>query len=433
MSSYQNAPKKSAADVQEDEEQTQDCQRLEDETKKVQQLIQECRSRRNSLAEEVRALKKRVKTLEIQLPKLDLEIEGYDTTRAELTKSIPGLRTQCQLSKKDAAKLAELTEVVDKCKNDMASCAELAAKLEAEVADLQKAILDAGGPKLRKQQAACEKVLKDLNSSEKELNSAKVGITSSEKAAAKARAAKESAEDELEKCRATLEEKKAERKSLEEDALKVMQAFEAVKALEAEKRQALEAVTEECEELRQSQSKVKVVEIELLGQVDSCEKQVTECKRKLDHWASAIENLRAKAAEDDDFDDSDDEEEDESKTSDGATEASDDCDEEILEDAEQPPKVKPTPKGVLPTYSAEALARFSKQEIQEDISVLESERNTIAKNANMGAIAEYRKKEADYLARYVHSSGSTMWRPSGISPSFSTQGLGARRRHARPR
>ena len=37
--------------------------------------------------------------------------------------------------------------------------------------------------------------------------------------------------------------------------------------------------------------------------------------------------------------------------------------------------------------------------LKTDIDTLESERNSLAKNANMGAIAEYRKKEADYLAR----------------------------------
>jgi structural maintenance of chromosome 4 len=39
------------------------------------------------------------------------------------------------------------------------------------------------------------------------------------------------------------------------------------------------------------------------------------------------------------------------------------------------------------------------ESIKNDISVLEKERDSLSKNANMGAIAEYRKKEADYLSR----------------------------------
>jgi hypothetical protein len=57
------------------------------------------------------------------------------------------------------------------------------------------------------------------------------------------------------------------------------------------------------------------------------------------------------------------------------------------------------PKSALPTYSYDALEVYDKDEIMSDINVLETERNTIAKHANMGAIAEYRKKEADYLSR----------------------------------
>jgi structural maintenance of chromosome 4 len=39
------------------------------------------------------------------------------------------------------------------------------------------------------------------------------------------------------------------------------------------------------------------------------------------------------------------------------------------------------------------------ESVKNDIAILEKERDTLAKNANMGAIAEYKKKEADYLSR----------------------------------
>ena len=39
--------------------------------------------------------------------------------------------------------------------------------------------------------------------------------------------------------------------------------------------------------------------------------------------------------------------------------------------------------------------------MKQKIKLLEEEKETMAKNANMAAIAEYRKKEADYLVRYV--------------------------------
>ena len=376
-----------------------DCKNLEEEAAKAQELLQQCRSRRKELVEEVRSLRKRVKTLEVKLPKLNMEIDGCDTTRAELTKLIPDLQAQSTLSDADATKLELLQSKVAKCKNDMSSCAKLAEKLETEVARLQKAILDAGGSKLKKQQAACEKALSELNSTEKALKAAKVSITSSEKAAEKARKGTEAAKAQLDACKATIEQKQTEFKALEEDAFHVMQAYEKVKEVEEEKRNALEAVSKECEELRKSQSEVKCVEVELLGKVDELKKQLVECTNKKRHWEKELAKLQSAAEEDDDFDLSDDGSED-SHSDDNDPMSSEEGDGQgDAEMEEAAPANQSQKKTALPVFSAEALANYDRGRIKEDIGILETERNTIAKNANMGAIAEYRKKESDYLSR----------------------------------
>jgi len=372
-----------------------DCQKLEKESATAKELLQECRNTRKKLADEVRSLTKRVKELEIKLPKLSMEIAGCDTTRAELTKLIPELRKQCDLSKDDANKLKELQKKVEKCKTDMASCAKLASKLEAEVARLQKAILDAGGPRLKKQQQACQKALANLDATEKTLKAAKVTVISSEKAVKKACKLKELAEKQLHDCVNLLHEKEEEHKALEQDALNVKHAFDKVKILEEEKREALEAVTKECDELRQSQSEIKVVEVELVGQIDALKKQLRETSNKKQHWEKELSKLRAAAEEDDEYmsDDEDNEEPPHESDLDG------DGDKQ-MPDVDQNATI-PGEKNALPVYPPESLDRYDKEEIKENIQILENERNSIAKNANMGAIAEYRRKEADYLARYV--------------------------------
>ena len=89
----------------------------------------------------MRSLTKSVKSLEIKIPKLQLEISGCDTTREELTKLIPELRTQSEVTTEDAKKMAGLRKNVEKCKADMTSCVKLADKLEKEVSQMQKKIL----------------------------------------------------------------------------------------------------------------------------------------------------------------------------------------------------------------------------------------------------------------------------------------------------
>ena len=309
----QSGAKTSSAD---EDNEAADCESLEKEAAKAQQLLQECRNGRKALLEEIRTLKKRIKALETKLPKLTVEIDGCDTTRDELTKFIPELRSQCELSKKDAATLVELNKKVSRCKTDMSSCALKASKLEAEVARLQKAIMDAGGSKLKKQLAACEKALSKLNAAEKALNQARVSITSMNKAATKAQKAKTDAETELEQCLAKTQELQADFKALEADAFKVMQDFEKVKEVEAEARGALEEASKEVDELKKSQADVKCVEVELVGKIDDLEKQMSECERRQKKWESDIVKLRAAAEEDDDLDLSDDEEEEEEEEED---------------------------------------------------------------------------------------------------------------------
>lgn len=348
----------------------------------------------------MRNLKKSIKVLEALLPKLSLELDSFDTTRSDLTKLIPELESQCQLNSSDVDKLEKLVGKVKARKVDMSSCSKHANNLEAEVAVLQKEILDAGGPRRKKQIALCEKTRRQVSETEKLLNTAKVTIVSSEKAAAKAREAHAAGEKELKECEVSLESKKEERKKIEEHAFAVLQSFNKVKALEADKREALDAVNKECDDLRKSKSDAKVHEVELLSKMDLLEKQLAELGKKQQALLSSLSKLQ-KDMDDDDEDSPDDIDKEESENG------------KVVEMNEEnpgscPAETNESSKCSLPTFSPAALEKFSIDVTKEEISLLETERNSIAKSANMGAIAEYRKKEVDYLARYVTGSESVL-------------------------
>jgi len=344
-----------------------------------------------------------------------MEVKGFDTSREELTKLIPELKSKSVLTSDEKARLKELQKKVDKCKKDMASCKELASKLEAEVSGLQKSILDAGGAKLKKQQQACEKILASLNDAEKALNSAKVAVSSNKKAATKAKKQMEAAEKNKQKCAEDLEEKETEFSEIEGKAVKVLEAYENVKKLEAEKRAELDEAKKECDTLKKTHADTRCVEIELQGQVDAFDRQLSDCNSKKKHWDKEIAKL-VTAEEDDEFDFSDDEEDDEEQEEKGEGEEAGessaldgDGDVEMENSEGKHPKSKKTPskpdsKGSLPTLSVSILERYNVDDIKSTIDTLEAERSTLAKNANMGAIEEYKKKEADYLARYAFHS-----------------------------
>ena len=289
----------------------------------------------------------------------------------------------------------------------MTCCEKLASGLATEVTRLQKEILDAGGSKLKKQQKTCDKLLSDLNDAEKSLNSARVAVTSNQKAAAKAQKQKEVAEKEMQECSELLEEKKIEINELEEKASAVMEAYNKVLETATEKGAERDAAKKECDDLKKAQAAARCVEIELKGEVEAAERQLAESTNNRKRWEKEIAKLKAKEQEDDDeFDFSDDEEETDEMPD--QEEAKSDCGDVNMDEAtdkgqenQETNKELPSSKSSLPTYTFTTLEKYNIDDIKSDIDKLESEHNTLAKNANMGAIEEYKKKEADYLARSV--------------------------------
>jgi structural maintenance of chromosome 4 len=386
----------------------EECNQIESRAEKALDDLKQCRCQRRNLTSEVRDLKKRIKTLGVQIPKLSMEIASCDTTREELTKRLPDLRSQSILNDEDAAKLVRLNRKVEECRSNMASCAMLASKLEADVARLQKSILDAGGSRLKKQQQACEKAQTDIKAATTKLNEAKVLITSSLKAASKAKAAMETAKAEFDNAKVTLQEKKDEFKKLEEEAYEVMQAYEQVQAIASEKKAALESVLKETEGLRKTQAETKCAEVDLIAKLEACEKSVHDSEKRVKHWERELKHLRKaeKQAEDLDLSENDEEEEDgrdeegtEANNSEGNLDGGDVEMEDVTEGDARPKDQTRQKESSLPVYNDSALGQYDCEEVKEDILTLEKERDTMAKNANMAAIAEYRRKEEDYLKR----------------------------------
>ena len=327
-------------------------------------------------------------------------IESFDTSREELKKRIPELKAQCSLSETDATKLKELKGRVEKCKSDMSSCASLATQMESEVQRLQKAILDAGGERLKKQQKHCNKIVNDLNDLTKKLNSAKVQLTSSKKNVEKATKAKETYSTDLEKSITSLQEKKDNFKKLEAEAIGVMEAYEKVQNVEHEKKSALEAVSRECESLKKSEAKIKHIEVEMKSKLENCEKSLEENQRRKVHWEGQISILRKEEEVIDDESEVDlngsviENIEDDDVSKRNMQDENDEKDDEENQDISHEENLD-----TLPVFLESALRQYDKNEVKQDISILQKEREVIAKNANMQAIREYKKKEKDYLER----------------------------------
>jgi structural maintenance of chromosome 4 len=314
-----------------------------------------------------------------------MQAVGCDTTREELTKRLPELRKQSTLSETDKLKLKSLLKAVDKCKSDVGTCSEEASKLEEEVTKLQKSILEAGGSKLQKQQDKCDRLASLFEKTCKMLSGEKVAATSAQKNSEKAEKLKLSYQNELQDIEQKFETLDCDIKMLEEKALVALNAFDDAKEEEEAQRNLVQNVTNDYDVQKKSFTKLMESELELVGQIDTLEKQLREADKRFKHYESEMQKLYAAEEEEAECDMSDDE-------SIGVTG-------EEAKNEEQEGQVDLSRHKKFPTYSSESLKQYQKDEIKETIKVLEQERDILSKNSNMGAIAEYRKKEQEYLAR----------------------------------
>lgn len=349
----------------------------EQELTQANELLHECKRVRKELLEEIQAKKQRVKKLKVLIPKLEIQIGSFDSTRTELTASIPELRAQCEMTPKEAEQLKAYQKEVKEIEKEMGPSTKLFEAAEAKVAKLQKEIMEANSTtEVKKQEKICEKLSKEMNETDKQLQTARLTVKTSEKAACKALAAKEAAEREAEELELAYKAKKEEKKTMEVDALEVMTAYNAVVEEEEKKRLEQEDVEKKVSDLKKELVQSKSVEVDIKAKLENVDISQKNCIAALAQCEKALQRLRAEAEEDDSDDDEDEEEGNEGL---------------VDEDTRK--------KRTLPVLTPEELGDYSKGQLKDTIAKLQAEQEELAKNANMGAIAEYRKKENDYLSR----------------------------------
>ena len=263
------------------------------------------------------------------------------------------------------------------------------------------------------------------------MNTAKVTLKTCKANEVKAAKAKTSAEEELVEAGKTVTETSAALKVLEDEAFVVMGAFEKAKEAAQEKKEELDVITKEFESLKKTVGKIKTSEVDLVAQLDNYENQLKEGTNRMTYWADEIGKLHSQEELDDEYDMSDDEEEEEvaeekeKEEGEGEGEEKNKAIVEGLEketgtEVEKPEseteekkegeeaeaeaendkfKYSKIHSKSLPALQKSAILQFDRSELKYEITTLEKERDQLAKDANMGAIMEYRKKERDYLSR----------------------------------
>ncbi|OQS04276.1 structural maintenance of chromosomes protein 4 [Thraustotheca clavata] len=373
MSSQLVPPSMSPAEIQE----------LQREAESLKASLYSVRSSRSSLENEIRSLEGRINSNKTELPKMAMEIDAFK-----------GRKTAMAARNKELEKLVSLSpQEAKKVKNLEKSCAEKEAEydshkdevnaMEAEVQAMKKAILNLGGEKLKKQIKKVKKLASDIDTKTEHLTKLRVDLKTGKKTLEKSVTTQAKLEKDLEATKKRLEELRIESKEIEDKAAEVSDKHEAARKLMEEHESVLNDKKSEFDTLKKTVDQMASREVDLLSSFEECETLLVENEKKVTYWSAKLSDLQTKYKKDEDE----------------IFIVCGDADDENATNGEET-------KG-LPTYDDAALAKFSKEEMKYEISVLEQQRDELKANVNMGAIAEYKKKEKEFTNRVSELEAAT--------------------------
>ncbi|NXC47693.1 SMC4 protein, partial [Penelope pileata] len=329
--------------------------RLESELQKDSEKARRCEEEKLQLEEEVPKLERNVREMRNTLEKYTATIESFAEKELNLKDEVKELEAKVIAAAPDKNKQKEMEKVLNCYKKDHECVAEKAGKMESEIKRLHNLIIDTNNHKLKTQQDRIDKISKEIDECSSAITKAQVAIKAAHRNLKRSEEAVLRTEEEIADNEKEIKDLTQELTVLEDKATEVMndckQAEEALPGVQEEHRsllQEMRAVQDEEHELRKQALNVKFK----IEQIDS---HISTHQSKVKYWQKEISKLSLHPIED------------------------------------KPPEE-------LPVLSQEELEAIKDPDIiTNQIALLEAQCNQM--KPNLGAIAEYRRKEELYLKR----------------------------------
>eukprot|EP00884_Botryococcus_braunii_P019465 jgi/Botrbrau1/6201/Bobra.0344s0041.1 len=335
----------------------------ETELKTSVQSAEAARKRASAASDARASAEKALSRLELDIPKARLEVDALNQKAADLQNRLAELESSCQMGSEDAARLTTLENEISAAEKELSKLKSLSEGLQRKAVDLQNKMDEAGGPKLKAKRAAVERLQKDISNAEETITKKKVGAASSLKQAQKLSKEVAKGEKENSKVAGELEQKEADLKALEDGAMKVLQLVEETKIILEDKAAKLQDAREAYETKQKEVNVIRTVEVEIENKIKDLKDGYREEQAKQKQFQRKVADLHKEIA---------------STSSNG------------------------TPLEML---SEEEVAALDAQAIQYKITILEEELGQMA--PDMGAIAAFQLKDAEYKSRLAELESST--------------------------
>ncbi|MCO5547330.1 hypothetical protein L7F22_000778 [Adiantum nelumboides] len=333
------------------------------------------REKIDASVQQYRTAEKAISQLELHLAKVQMEIEGLKAQLKDIEQQLHSLKAAANPSKDELQNVKELEKAVATTETELTKLKLNSRSLRDKANDLQKKMENAGGEKLQRQKALVEKLQKDIDAKNTEINKRKVKITTGSKTIIKLKKAIEDAAKEKETYTEEKEKRTMDFKEIEKKALVVEGKYKNLKEILDKQLEELDSAQKEFNDRK------KVVEELRTGEVDA--------QYKLDDLKKALKDWELKAK--------------------GFQKQMEDLSKNMKQHVEQIHK-EGIEAGLL--QNALAIERLDEGNelliVKEKVALLEAQLREL--KPNLDSIAEYRQKAVVYNERVNELNGVTQER-----------------------
>uniref|UniRef100_A0A667XW49 Structural maintenance of chromosomes protein n=2 Tax=Myripristis murdjan TaxID=586833 RepID=A0A667XW49_9TELE len=311
--------------------------------------LQGCQERKLQLEENIQRLRPQLRDMKNTLEKYTNSMTSLAEQEAHLRPQIKGLEANVLAAAPDKAKQKQMEKSLEAFKKDYQAASNKAGKVEAEVTRLHNLIVDINSHKLKAQQDKLDKVNKELDDCSSAITKAQVAIKTAGRNLKKCEETVSRVQGELEENEKSMAELTEQLKKLEDEAGEIM------KASLPEVQEQYQGVVKEIKALQQQEHALQEESLSVRLRIEQIDTTISEHNSKIKHWQKEASKLSLHAIDN-------------------------------------------KPAEELPVLTPADLEEITDPNvITKKISLLEA--RCAQMKPNLGAIAEYKKKEELYLQR----------------------------------
>ncbi|XP_033953366.1 structural maintenance of chromosomes protein 4 isoform X1 [Pseudochaenichthys georgianus] len=259
-------------------------------TEKVSKL-QNCQEKRLQLEESVQRLRILLRDMKNTLEKYSNSMTSLADQETHLKLQMKELEANVLAAAPDKARQKQLEKSLGAFKKDFDAASSKAGKVETEVKRLHTLIVDINSHKLKAQQDKLDKISKELDDCSSIITKAKVAIKTADRNLKKCEESVSREQAELEDNEKSMAELTEQLKKLEDEAGDVMKACQEAEAALPEVQGQYQAVVKEIKVLQQQEHAMQQESLSVRLRIEQIDTTITEHNNKIKHWQKEATKL----------------------------------------------------------------------------------------------------------------------------------------------